>query len=126
MILIAHSIVCANGSNDTSMTISLVNSVIEEQKVWLPSLPNRSFRVKLEFLPSNKGGLIWVEDKKSKEQWNVIVRSFADFSTCGHVGMPDQTIFEFLQVKSYFLKKNCYHFKPVILTCTLVTVCIDR
>lgn len=52
-----------------------------------------SFRVKVNSL--SKCVRIWVESKKNKQQWQ---GEFADLTRCNPAGIPEDAVYEFLQV----------------------------
>ena len=52
-----------------------------------------SFRAAIAFV--KEGVILWLENKKTKQQWQLIV---ADFSKCGPSGIPREAVIAFLKV----------------------------
>ena len=74
---------------------------LDEVKVVFRSLPKNSFRIRIESpLSKEKGAgvLLWAEERKSKEQWQIVIINFSEYASSSNIGIPDQAVLEFLQV----------------------------
>jgi len=75
---------------------------LELASVRFPSIPNELYRVSLS--ASSEGYVVWVESKKSKQQWQLTVD---DISKHGPVGLPAEVILVFFKAKLIFYC-NCF------------------
>ena len=70
--------------------------------ITFPSHRAALFRVTLKSVED--GVLVWVECKKTKQQWQATVTSVAD---CGPAGVPEEAVIQFLKVRSCTFHCHC-------------------
>ena len=66
---------------------------LEFNSVRFPAQKKDTFRATLTTV--NEGVLIWVENKKTKQQWQTTV---TDMAQCGPAGFPEDAVIAFMKV----------------------------
>ena len=71
----------------------------EFNQINFPSQPLDAFRASVSSVAD--GVTLWVESKKSKQQWQATIKKIDD---CGPSGIPEDAVLAFLKVRCFVIK----------------------
>ena len=62
------------------------------------------FRAVISSAPEGLGVVIWLENKRTKQQWQATVKNISE---CGPAGVPEGAVIAFLKVNNYLPIHSC-------------------
>ena len=101
----------ANSPKEANKVISAkVNKTAEKgfsheyTEIKFESQAGERFRAVISSAPEGVGVVLWLENKRTKQQWQATVKNISE---CGPAGVPEGAVIAFLKVKNILLIHSC-------------------